>query len=253
MDKTTLWVLLPVLNEAQSVADRLDDLVRLQAGLPEPLRGRVRFCWIDSGSADGTFELLESQIAKLSGVQPSCFSLVRADLAEPSVGRALNVVIAGLKPEDFFLVHPVDCALTPEAWAALGDWFLSGAGEACAFEKRYSKSHVVLYAYAACLNFVLLRLLGWWVWTNLPCVRRGCLPPDGLETPGFLEDLMLARRLRANRVGRTVLGAQVVVSARRYERDGIGSRILLNGWITFLFVSGLSSVERLKKMYFKRG
>jgi len=252
LDKTTLWVLLPVLNEAQSVADRLDDLVRLQAGLPEPLRGRVRFCWIDSGSADGTAELLDFRLRALSNPQSSGFSLVKAALAEPSVGRALNVVIAGLKPEDFFLVHPVDCALTPEAWTALGDWFLVGGGDACAFEKRYSKSHPVLDVYAHCLNFVLLRLLGWWVWTNVPCVRRSCLGPGGLETPGFLEDLLLSRHLKLNRVGRTVLGAQVVVSSRRYERDGIAARIFLNGWITFLFVSGLSSVERLKKMYFKR-
>lgn len=257
LTQASLWVLVPFLNEEAGIRTRFEQLSQLASGWAAGVGSKATFCWIDSGSRDGSVALVTELIA---GLEPSLrprFKLIEANLPDPSVGRALNVAIRGLGPRDFFVVHPVDCLLAHEGWSELFGWLESGEGMAAAFPKSYTSKSVVLSVYGRVLNGLLLRWLHWWVWTNLPCVRRDVLGLDGLETPGFLEDLLLSKRIRQASGGLKsacrAFRSQVLVSSRRYDRDGIAARILLNGWITFLFVSGLASIERLKKMYLKKG
>lgn len=252
-----LWVLVPVLNEEEGVGTRFGQLLQVAAGLDPALLDRVRFCWIDSGSRDRSAARIAALIGGLDPRLKANFELIETGLTEPSVGRALNHAISRIGPGDFLMVHPVDCSLGQEGWSELLEWFEVGKGLAAAFPKTYTSRSRVLRIYGGLLNALLLRRLGWWVWTNLPCVRRDVIGPEGLETPGFLEDLLLSDRIRqasrAKKFPVRTLASQVLVSSRRYDRDGIAARILLNGWITFLFVSGLASIERLKKMYVKKG
>jgi hypothetical protein len=259
-DAPRLRVLCPVLNEATGLQDFLNYLKGLGAdgGLP------VEFCVVDAGSSDGSREILGRGASRTDSGEKFGFDVVLGTLPSPSVARTLNLGLSGLGPRDFVLVHPVDCRIPAAAWRVLIEELETACQHAAdhrfdfwVFQKAYFPQGPVLRAYAWLLNEFLLALGNCWVWTHLPCFRISLLSGvtdgsrAGFPELGFLEDLEFGRSLRKQGRRMRILPAFVSVSSRRYARDGQLRRILFNGLITLLFLSGIRSHQRLKSIFYR--
>lgn len=229
-------VVVPILNELPILQTRL---ARLGENLPAG--GAWEVVLADAGSRDGTLEAAE-KIAREKG-----WTLVRADLSAPSVGRT---VAAGIDrcTGDFAVVCPVDSSLERTSLETLWQTLASGEAECGGFRKVYEPAPRLLRGYAWLQNTLRTRASRHLVWTNgiffrLPADRRDLIP-----TMGFLEDVALSDRLRRSKKWK-YLSVPIHVSARRYYPDKVLRRISINGLILMLYRAGYSDYSRLAKLY----
>lgn len=211
-----LSVVVPTLDEAANLP-RLWAALRAQ---DVPFEGLVS----DGGSRDGTPEL-----ARALGATVLCGARGR--------GQQLARGAQAARGELLLFLH-ADTWPAPGALAALLAAFAEPALVATGMRQRID--HPARF-YRLVERAADRRVRRGWVYGDSGlCVRRTALAAVGGVPPlELFEDLELTRRLR--RHGRVALveRAELVISARRWERDGRVRRTLLNRALTALYFAGV--------------
>ncbi len=208
-DRPLLAIVMPVLDEAQTLAERLSAL--------RPLRARgVRVVVVDGGSADDSPAIARAH-ADLALLAPR--------------GRAaqMNAGAAACDAELLLFLH-ADTALPAEADRLVAE-ALQGGFESVnfdwgRFDLRIASTRPLLRLVARLMN-LRSRWTGIATGDQAMFVRRTLFERvGGFPDLPLMEDLALSRRLK--RVGPPAcLRAQVTTSARRWERHGVWRTILL--------------------------
>jgi len=233
-----LSVIVPLLNELPLVQKNLASWIKITS-LP-----RVRLVISDSGSTDGTIEYL-SQF--LQSQQMPMFSLVLKEyLGSPSVGRTIQQCLNQTSSQ-IRMVLPADVEITadqielilqkakmPSFWGY--------------FKKRFSRDGINYRILELILNELRSKFLHQAVWTNVLFWTSDL--DAHLPQESFLEDVIFCDRL--NRFCSPIkIDSKVLVSTRRYEKDGFFYRFFSNAWILFRFRFFRVSPAQLKKIYLK--
>lgn len=220
-------IIVPVLNEAESLPAQLSVLQRHQlAG------GQAELLVVDGGSTDGTAALA----APYGRVIPS------------PCGRArqMNAGAAEARGDVLIFLH-ADTLLPLDAFAvierALADRRIVGG----AFRLRFDTPSPVYRVVAATTT---LRGLVRHSFTGDQAyvVRRDAFARvGGFPDQPLMEDLEIVKRLRD--AGRFVLlPAAVTTSARRHQQMGLGKTLLLMGLLRTLYALG-TPPDRLRQIY----
>lgn len=214
---STLDIVMPVLNEGDSLARRLHAL--------QPLRARgARVVVVDGGSNDASWAIARRQ--------------ADAVVASPR-GRAVQMN-AGARSgsADVVLFLHADTALPDDADARVADALQRGFDWG-RFDVRIDSTHPVLGVVAAAMN-LRSRLTGIATGDQALFVRRRLFERLGgfAEVP-LMEDIDLSARLKA--VGPPAcLHARVVTSARRWEQYGVWRTIGLMWRLRAAYALGAS-------------
>ena len=194
-DVVRVSVVVPTWNEAAGIDGAL---AALASQHPDEL------LVADGGSTDGTVDIASR----------------RARVVTSARGRARQIT-AGMAASsgDVVLVLHADCRLPAGALASVRHALSSRAVVGGAFHKRFDSRHPLLAAVR--WRTRLWHALGYTFGDQAQFARRAALESiGGLRTDVAAEDMDLAWRLRA--AGPVVLlDAEVLVSARRLEQDGV--------------------------------
>ena len=237
----SLSIIIPTLNEAQTIGGLLDQL-RMQAGI------NLDIILVDGGSTDATLSIAESQVA--SGQQ------VRLMQTEPGRGRQMNAG-AEMAKHDWLLFLHCDSILTcpVQLRDALGSLkAASDQGQAVAghfplaFDARDPELKRRLGFFEAKTR---LNRPGTFNGDQGLMISRGhfrqagCFPCD---LP-FLEDQAFAVNFRS--IGSFItLPFTLGTSARRFEEEGFTRRVLLNAVIMGMFhLNSKAFFARAKDVY----
>jgi rSAM/selenodomain-associated transferase 2/rSAM/selenodomain-associated transferase 1 len=200
----SLCIVVPVLNEGASLADRLAAL--------RPLRQRgAQVVVVDGGSTDETWAI-------------ACRHADRVLLAPRGRAAQMNAGAEGARAQVLLFLH-ADTALPPRADEAIAAAMAAGA-EWGRFDVRIDGRSWLLRIVAGAMN-LRSRLTGIATGDQAIFVRRQRFEQLGGFAPiDLMEDVALSARLR--RIGRPAcLRPPVFTSARRWERHGIFRTILL--------------------------
>jgi rSAM/selenodomain-associated transferase 2 len=209
-------VVVPTLEEASN----LPDLWAALSAQGEPFQGIVS----DGGSRDGSAE-----VARALG----------AEVVVGPRGRGVQLArgAAAARGELVLFLH-ADTRPSPNAFAAMGRAFEDARLVATGLRQRID--HPARF-YRLVEHAADRRVRRGWVYGDSGlCVRRARLEAIGGVPPlALFEDLELSRRLR--RLGRLALvdEAELLISARRWERDGRLRRTFANWSLTALWFLGV--------------
>ena len=225
MSAPRLAIVIPTLDESANLGGLLDDL--------RALRGTHEIIVADGGSTDDTPAIAADRGARVITAPRGRGAQLRAGAAESAAP-----ILA------FF--H-ADVRLPAASVAALDDLAATGAHGAWAFRLRIDDKRRRFRLVEWGANMRSSRFA-------LPYGDQGLVLPRALydATGGFdpvpvMEDVILARQLRAHG-GVRLLDARIVVSARRWQRDGVLRRSLRNLVLLTRFLGG-TSPERLAAAY----
>jgi rSAM/selenodomain-associated transferase 2 len=212
-----LSVVIPALDEAGSIGGLLDDLRGLEIS--------HEVIVVDGGSRDATAE-----IARRAGATVVMSARGRGRQMRAGGNVATGAVLCFLH---------ADVRLAPETVDAIADVASSGAQRAVAFRLaidapgwRYRvvergawlRSHVMRMPYGD---------------QGIVMTRELYDAVGGIADVPLMEDVLLARALRASG-GITIRSEWAVVSARRWERDGVFRRSAANLALLLRFLAGAS-------------
>jgi rSAM/selenodomain-associated transferase 2 len=221
----TLSIILPVLNEAPTIAAALDALAPLRAAGTEIIV-------VDGGSDDASVELAR----------------LRADrvLSAPR-GRAaqMNAGAAGARGEVLLFLH-ADTRLPANADRLIAQAIASGRHWG-RFDVRIAGASAWLPIVAALMN-LRSRLTGIATGDQAMFVARDRFAAaGGFPDIPLMEDIALARALR--RGGRPAcLAARVTTSGRRWDANGVWRTIGLMWWLRLRYFLG-ADPRRLARDY----
>jgi len=223
-----LSIVIPVVNEAGLISPQLEELQSLRASDHEIIV-------VDGGSQDGTASLAE----------PLADHVL---LCKPGRGAQMNAG-AEIATGDILVFLHIDTRLPQNALAELQrqcslPGFLWGR-----FDVKFTGSSSLLGLIAMMMN---LRSHVTGVATGDQAIfieRLEFLRCGGFSPLPLMEDIEMSKRLRRNSWPRRIR-SHVIVSSRRWERDGLIKTIVLMWWLRFLYVCGVST-NKLSKIYYK--
>jgi rSAM/selenodomain-associated transferase 2 len=212
---TLLSVVIPTLNEEPHLGALLEDLRRLRVA--------KEIIVVDGGSRDGTTGVAASAQARVLSAPAGRGSQLRIG-ADAATGQILCFLHA-------------DTRLDARATDELADLARGPLPHALAFRLRIDSPRPAFRILEGGAN-LRSRLLG------LPYGDQGLIvsraayeAAGGYPAIPIMEDVVLARRLHRS-VGVRLLRGRAVVSARRWERDGVARRTLTNLGLLFGFLTG---------------
>lgn len=239
MPKASLSIVVPLLNEE-------DIILSFAASLHKRLStfGQthdIEVILSDCGSGDGTPDAVD-QVCSRYG-----WKGIKGQISPPSVGRAVD---QGLheSSKDYILVLPCDCMLSSNGIMNLLTILSTEPSTTWGgFAKTYIPGGPLLSVYESLQNFWLGWVFRSMVWTNCLFFKKELWDKNCCN--GFMEDVFFASHLKKTSTGRWLNDA-VLVSSRRYQRKPL-QRILLNGWIYFIFKLGYRNTKNLKRLYLR--
>lgn len=221
----SLSVVVPTLNERAAIGGLLDDLGQLRC--PHEI------IVVDGGSSDDT-----AAVASARGA-----SVVRASRGR---GSQLRAGAAAARAPLLCFLH-ADVRLSPDAREAIDRLVNARHDGAWAFHLRIDSGRLA-YRFVEWVANARSRLLA------LPYGDQGLLitrsryeAAGGFPDVPLMEDVLIARAL-GMRGGIELLPARLIVSPRRWERDGVLRRSVRNLWLLTRFLCG-ASPETLARAY----
>jgi rSAM/selenodomain-associated transferase 2 len=224
-----LSIIIPTLNEAENLR-RL--LPRVVATYPQ-----AQIILVDGGSSDDTREVV------------SRFPRVRFLTSAPGRAKQMNAGAQAAQGEVLLFLH-ADTFLPPGTQAAIRDALADPGVVGGRFDVRFDRERPIFRIIAALMN-LRSRLSGISTGDQALFVRRRTFEGlGGYPDIPLMEDVELTRRLK--RQGRLAsLRAQVITSARKWEREGVLRTILLMWILRFLYFAG-ADPARLHACYYHR-
>ncbi|MBF0563891.1 MAG: TIGR04283 family arsenosugar biosynthesis glycosyltransferase [Nitrospirae bacterium] len=243
--KTRVSIVMPVLNEAGTLARTLSGL---------ELDEECELIVVDGGSGDDTAEIARRFISEPTGrfISESAGrfkSGFTGSVIESQRGRGAQLHIgAGLATGEILFFLHADCVAPPRAIDAIRATMANGTILAGAFDLAIDSSRTIFrfIEFAANLRSRL---------TNVPYGDQGLFmrKADYVNTGGFspiplMEDVEFALRLRKR--GRVVfLKDRITSSPRRWEEEGIVYTTVRNWTLVFLYTVFGVSPRALKRRY----
>ena len=221
-----LSIVIPTLDEEQTVADLLSDLA--------PLRSQGHeLVLVDGGSRDRTREVARTRVDRLL-------------TSAPSRARQMNAGAAAAAGEVLWFLH-ADTRVPAQAAARLLDSCTKGGRDWGRFDVRLSGSHWLLR--------VIERLMNWRSGiTGIATgdqgifVRRAAFDAvTGFPDVPLMEDIALSRALRRRGPPAWIKSPQLQTSSRRWEQRGILRTIVLMWRLRLAYALGASPHELAKR------
>jgi rSAM/selenodomain-associated transferase 2 len=212
---TRLSIIVPVLDEAETIAAQLDALA--------PLRARgAEVIVVDGGSRDGTLALADTRADRVLAAPRGRASQMNAGASAAACGILL-------------FLH-ADTSLPPEADRLIGD-ALAGRPVWGRFDVRIEGTHPLLSLVAGLMNR-RSRLTG--IATGdqgIFVTREAFTTVGGYPDIPLMEDIVLSRRLKS--LSRPAcLAERVTTSGRRWQQHGVLRTILTMWRLRLLFFLG---------------
>ncbi len=225
---TRLSVVVPALDEREHLPRLLDSLERADESPDEVLV-------VDGGSTDGTPGVAAGRAG------------VRTLASERGRGAQLAAGALEATGELLLFLH-ADARVEPHALAALRAAFeADDTLDAAGMLQRIEHGARVYRWIERAANARVRRGLVYG--DSGLCVRRRAYDAaGGFRSLALFEDVDLSRRLRRRGRVRLVAGAGVVVSPRRWEREGVVRRTAWNRVLTLAFLAGVDP-QRLARYY----
>jgi len=224
----TVAVIVPVLNERLFIIDALQSLSCL---------GADEIIVVDGNSTDGTYELIKERFPRVL-----CLKTTFANRAiQMNVGASAAV-------SDILVFLHADSRLPANAVSyvqkAMQRGYRSGG-----FMKKYKPANLVLNIYGFLLNHIYLRFCKNLVGSNAIFIRRDLFESlRGFPELNFMEDVHFAKILK--KTGRlAIIDKPVIVSSRRYQKNGVLKQIVRNAGIMFDYQYLQRDPQELKKAY----
>lgn len=219
----TVSIVVPVLDEAATVAATVDRLTRDFPGCEVVV--------VDGGSTDGTPQLVRPPARVVSTF--------------PGRGHQVNVGAAHACGEVLWF-HHVDTRADPAALgqlrAALADPAVVGGGLTLCFDRRSAALD-----YVAATSNARARRLHWIFGDQAMFIRRSVFEElGGFPELPLMEDLEMSRRLA--RAGRMVLlPATSTASARRFDEHGTLRLLVFMQWLKLLYFLGVDPADLARR------
>jgi rSAM/selenodomain-associated transferase 2 len=226
MEITWISVIVPVLNEAQGIAESLAALA--------PLRERGHeVIVVDGGSSDKTPDLARCAADRV-------VSAPRGRASQMNAGAALA------RGEVLVFLH-ADTRLPEDAGARILQGLAASRRAWGRFDVRIEGENPLLPVIAFFMN-LRSRATGIATGDQAIFVRRDAFERVGGFPPlELMEDIALSRSLK--RVSRPLcLVDKAVTSGRRWERHGVLRTVFLMGWLRLAFFLGMAP-SRLVRFY----
>ncbi len=229
---TILSVIIPFKNEFHQLENSIDNFHIFQ-------KENIELIFVDDGSTDQSAVLVENKypgttMIKLDGV---------------GTGKAFSKGMEVAKG-DFSFLLPVDCLILENSLQKVLEKLHGESADVYVFPKQYGQKNG-MRIYALLQNIFLLKFFHLAAWTNGFILKKEfyeLLERSSHEV--FLVDLILSRSLRFKKW--KVFEEKMIVSPRRYQKDGMIKRITINGIIVFLWLIRVGNPKRLHKFY-RRG
>ena len=231
--RLSLGVVIPTLDEDDVLAQLLQRLLPRARGQAEREDGADRVVVADGGSRDRTLSVAREHAAEWV-------------TAPPGRGQQMAAGAALLDSDVLVFLH-ADCVPAPGAIREVRRAFEDERVHACALRQRVDSARAFYRWIEACADG-RVRWLGMVYGDSGLCVRRSSYERVGGFRPlPVFEDVDLSRRLRA--LGRPkLLSSQLVVSARRWQREGALRATLRNWMLVGAYKAGMSP-QRLARFY----
>ena len=229
----SISVIIPVKNEE----DYLNELFQVLAR--DPREFPIIFC--DGGSTDQSFDMIKNFQTNNQDRRVEICSKTNCMQSILSTFLACHQEIK----TEFVFLHPVDidCSSYIQKIAERGeyDYFI--------FKKCYRPEHWFLKLQASCLNYTSQKSLSF-VWTNGLLLKTSIYRSLTHLQDFFLEDVILSDYLKRNFKG-CCKPYFTICSSRRYLRQGIFRRTVINFIIMFCYrVVGVNT-KTLRKIYYR--
>lgn len=226
-----ITILIPILNEEAQLRKREKALHQLRA---HPSVHQLLFS--DSGSTDFSLDFLKS-----AGFDYQ----ERIFQGTTSIGQAIGQCLERIQTEKIMIL-PVDVQIEVLHLDHVLDALMVDSNRVYVFQKEYDVQSFALKLGQWLLKFAREGLLRNFVWTNVFCISKDDLRL--IPKIGFLEDVLFNDHLKKiKKISR--LESTVVVSARKYVKDGPWFRLFVNLIILGLFRTGLFQPITLRKLY----
>lgn len=225
MVKSTVSIIVPVLDEAEDIVQTID-----------ALPGSAEVIVVDGGSKDATLQLA-----------CGCGAVV----IKTDRGRALQMNAgAAVASGDLLIFLHADTRLPPDVENHMREFEQSGRGWG-RFDIRLSGAHPAFRFIEFLMNW-RSRITGICTGDQAIFVRRGLFEAAGgyIAIP-LMEDIALSRALKRASPPFCSDG-RVVSSSRRWERDGIIRTVLLMWRLRLAYFLG-ANPQRLVRRYYGRG
>ncbi len=235
-----LSVIIPVFNEELQLNGKMNLLKEWKNEFSDDLEIII----MDSNSTDNS----ETYFAQLRSekIAEVLFLSVK-DPLKKSIGTALSEACLASKA-NLIVILPIDILITSIHIKKLLKLKPSEKIWGC-FTKSYDSDSPLMKIYAYLQNQFLTILLQQGVWTNVFFFSKEL--STRIPTDGFLEDVLFCDRLKQVSVGH-IIDTKVVVSTRKYMKDGHSRRIASNGIIILLYRCGYKNISVLKEFYVGR-
>jgi len=221
-----LSIIIPVLDEAATIADALAALAPYRAR-------RAEVIVVDGGSRDGTVE----------AARPHADRIITAPRGR---GAQMNAGAAAAQGDVLLFLH-ADTRLPPEAERLIVDALMRTKRAWGRFDVTIAGRSRLLRVVAAMMN-LRSRLTGIATGDQAMFMTRAAFAQvGGFPDIPLMEDIVMSRRLK--RVSAPAcLGARVTTSGRRWDRDGVMRTILTMWRLRFAFFLG-AEPARLARQY----
>ncbi|WP_298718837.1 TIGR04283 family arsenosugar biosynthesis glycosyltransferase [uncultured Oceanisphaera sp.] len=219
----SLSIIMPMLNEANSLPQTLDEL--------RPYAASAELILVDGGSRDHSVAL-----AQRAGV--------KVISSAPGRARQMNAGAAVARGDDLLFLH-ADTRLPPDADRLIAEALAEHHWGR--FDVTISGSHPMLAVIAFMMNR-RSRLTGIATGDQAIFVRRSTFEAvDGFPDQPLMEDIELSKQLK--RLGSPACLAQkVVTSGRRWEQKGLWRTVVLMWRLRFAYWRG-ANPEQLARAY----
>lgn len=230
-------IIIPVLNEAEGMAQRLENLLALRLSQSSPV---FELLIVDGGSDDATAELVAACLSKSEED--------RLLVSDPGRARQMNTGARESRGSYLLFLH-ADTQLPPNI-LNLADQWLSRQLDWGFFPVRLSGSACLLRLVEQSMNW-RSRFSG--IGTGDQClfVRRELFEScSGFADIALMEDIEFCQRLK--RRSRPVIQADsVLTSSRKWEREGIIKTIFLMWRLRLKYFLGADPAE-LARIYYQK-
>ena len=222
-----ITIIIPVLNEADHLADQL-------AGLQKMRRRGVELIVVDGGSEDATLSQARGKVDHLLS-------------SPPGRARQMNAG-AEVAHGDVLLFLHADTSLPPTAPERIRTSLENGSRQWGRFEVRLSGRHILFRRIERMMNWRSC-LTGMVTGDQAMFIRRTAFEQaGGFPDIPLMEDIAISRKLK--KLSRPVcLSEPVVASSRRWEQAGIVRTIVLMWSLRLAYFLGVSP-QRLAAIYY---